>query len=754
MKYLKNLKTQCIIVIFCLMQFSSFAQYKIKVLNGETKHAVISANVYFPDFKTSTLTDSNGIFPIDTKNQSVVIQISSVGYETFFETMTLADDLTVYLKPSHLDLQEVVISGNISKLQGENVMNVTTLNIVDNPEIHGLSLSQKLSGTTGISNFNTGAGIGKPVIRGLSGNRIAVFSQGVRLENQQWGDEHGLGLDENGYEQVEIIKGPASLLYGSDAMGGVLFFTGERYARENSIETSVNSGYNTNTNGWRNTGAFKLSKERFHWNVFGGYTEHQDYKDGNNGFVNNSRFHTGDFKTTVGYTGNKFTTSLKYSFLNEQYGLSEAGEEPAAHINSRKPDFPYQNLTTQIISSENIYFLENNSKLKINIGYVFNNRKEFEEQDEPAALNMNLGTFSYNAKWDLPELNEQWTFTAGIQGMYQNNINKGEELLIPDANTSDIGLFVVSDYYYSGKSYWQVGLRADNRYINGNQHGNADDEDYFPKFSKTYSAFNFSTGVYQILTKTLSLRANLSSGYRSPNMFELLSDGVHEGTNRYETGNSNLKAENNYQADVSLNYKTEHLELFANPYFSYIRQYIFLNPSNEIKEDSPVYYYSQTDAYLYGGETGFHFHPHPLDWLHLEGSYSNTYGQNTGKEYLPLMPSQKINATVRANFASENIIKNFSVYLHEKYSFAQNYVSDYETPTGSYNLINAGLAVDFKLGKQKISFNMAVNNIFNKTYYDHLSRYKQENIYEQGRNLSFKLKIVRFQNLKRSNVQD
>jgi iron complex outermembrane receptor protein len=748
MNHLKNLKTQCIIVILCLIQFNSFAQYQIKVLNDETKQAVASAGIYFPDFKTSTLTDSNGIFLIDTKNQSVVIQISCVGYETFFETMRLDDELTVYLKPSHLDLQEVVISGNISKLQGENVMNVKTLNITDNPETYGISLSQKLSGVTGISNFSTGAGIGKPVIRGLSGNRIAVFSQGIRLENQQWGDEHGLGLDENGYEQVEIIKGPASLLYGSDAMGGVLFFTGERYARENSIESAVNSGFNTNTNGWRNTGAFKLSKECFHWNVFGGYTTHQDYKDGNNSRVNNSRFHTGDFKTTVGYTGSKFTTSLKYSFLNEQYGLSETGEELLLYKNFRKPDFPYQNLTTQILSSENIYFLENDSKLKINIGYVFNNRKEFEEQNEPAILNMNLGTFSYDAKWDLPKLNDQWTLTAGIQGMYQSNVNKGEEFLIPDANTSDIGLFAVADYYYSGKSYWQIGLRADNRYINGTQYGAPDEEDYFPKFSKTYSAFNFSTGVHHILTRAISLRANISSGYRSPNMFELLSDGVHEGTNRYEIGNFDLKAENNYQADVSLIYKTEHLELFANPYFNYIRQYIFLNPSNEIRDNLPVYYYSQTDACLYGGETGFHLHPHPLDWLHLEGSYSNTYGQNTENKYLPLMPSQKINATVRANFTSENIIKKLSVYLQEKYSFAQNYISDYETPTDSYNLINAGFAFDFNLGKQKISFNMAVNNIFNKTYYDHLSRYKQENIYEQGRNLSFKLKISRIQNFR------
>ncbi|WP_158648534.1 TonB-dependent receptor, partial [Candidatus Symbiothrix dinenymphae] len=181
------------------------------------------------------------------------------------------------------------------------VANFTKLNWTNRAEISGLSLSQKLAGVAGISNLSTGTGIGKPVIRGLSGNRIAVFAQGTRIENQQWGDEHGLGLDENGYEQVEIIKGPASLLYGSDALGGVLYFSDALYAKGNSLEGTFGSEYNSNTNGWRNTGASKLSKNCFHWNAFGGYTTHEDYRDGNHDAVPNSRFHTGDFKTSLGY---------------------------------------------------------------------------------------------------------------------------------------------------------------------------------------------------------------------------------------------------------------------------------------------------------------------------------------------------------------------------------------------------------------------------------------------------------------------
>ncbi|GHT20168.1 TonB-dependent receptor [Bacteroidia bacterium] len=623
---------------------------------------------------------------------------------------------------AHYDLEEVVVAGSRSKLEDKSVANVTKLNLSNSAEISGLSLSQKLAGVAGISNFSTGTGIGKPVIRGLSGNRIAVFAQGTRIENQQWGDEHGLGLDENGYEQVEIIKGPASLLYGSDALGGVLYFSDALYAKGNSLEGTLGSEYNSNTNGWRNTGAFKLSKNRFHWNAFGGYTTHEDYRDGNHDAVPNSRFHTGDFKTSLGYTGEKIISSLKYSVLSEKYGLVAPDEEGA----------PFQKLTTHIISSENTCFFEDASKLKINLGYVFNNRKEFEDGDI-AALDMNLGTFSYDAKWYLPKWNERWTFTLGTQGMYQTNANKGEEMLIPDATTADIGVFGVSEYYYTEKSHWQIGLRFDGR--------NIDSEE----FTENYTAFNFSTGIVQSLRENLSLRANLSSGYRTPNMFELLSDGVHEGTNRYEIGNRALKTENSYQMDVSLDFKNEHVELFLNPYFNYIRHYIFLQPSDEILEEQPVYYYSQADACLYGGEAGFHFHPHPLDWLHVEGSYSNTFGEKTDHEDLPLMPTQKLNATVRANFSPNNstskILRKFSAYLQEQYSFAQNSIAEYETATPAYNLVNAGLAFEFQCGKQKIKFNAAVNNIFNTVYYDHLSRYKQEGIYDRGRNLNLKVSV-------------
>ena len=635
-------------------------------------------------------------------------------------------------------LQEIVVSGYSSRLQGENVTNVEKLSLRETP-FQGISLSDKLTNIAGLDNYSTGTGIGKPVIRGLSGNRIAVFSQGVRIENQQWGDEHGLGLDDNGYEQVEVIKGPASLLYGSDALGGVLFFADERYAEKNSIETALSSEFHSNTLGLRNAGAFKISKNKLHFNWFGVYTTHKDYTDGYNHFVPNSRFNTGDIKSTFAYTGDKYITSLKYNYLNEKYGLTETGEETGSgYRNGRIPEMPYQNLNTHLLGWENTLLFDKNSKLKLDFGYVFNKRQEFEEksgnetqeQGEKAALEMNLNTFSYSGKWYSPRW-DQWELIAGSQGMYQTNRNHGEEILIPDASTVDVGAFAMTNFYYGEKAFWQSGIRLDNRNIQTTD----------KTLNNNYFAFNFSSGIFQPFTQKLSLRTNISTGFRSPNMFELLSDGVHEGTNRYEIGNRELKTENSYQVDATLDYKTLHFEGFISPYFNYIRNFIYLQPTAQVINNIPVYNYLQTNAFLYGGEAGFHLHPHPLDWLHIECSYANTLGQDINKNYLPLMPSQKLKANVGVIFTHQTVLKKYSFYVQNVYSFAQNFVSEYETKTPAYNLLNAGTELEFQFGKQRLLFNLSANNMLNTKYFDHLSRYKNEGIYNMGHNFVVKLTL-------------
>ena len=721
----------------------SKGQIKITVFDNETQSPVAYAAIYYPDLKTGTCADSLGNAVLNVKQQRLLIQVSAVGYKTYLNTITASQpELAIYLEPSHLHLHEVVISTSSQKLQNENLMNVTSLKLNSIENNSSLSLPEKLATLPGMSQLSTGAGIGKPVIRGLSGNRVAVFSQGVRVENQQWGDEHGLGLDDNGYESVEIIKGPASLLYGSDALGGVLYFVDERYARQNSTEGKINSQFFSNTVGFRNNASFKLSKNNFHWNVFGGYTNNKDYSDGNNFNVPNSRFNTADLKTAFGFTIKKWTSALRYNYLNENYGLTEIDSSSLSNYeDQRAVKFPYQHLQTHLLSSENTLFIKE-SKLKINVGNVFNNRQELEEDgNDQAALELNLNTVSLNARWYSPEIKEKWSFIAGTQEMFQTNANRGEEILIPDATTLDIGFFGTAAFHYKEQSNIQAGLRFDNRTINGEQNGEPGDEDFKPSFTKKFPSINFSLGAVHHFKKYLSIRANLSSGFRAPNTFELLSNGVHEGTFRYEMGDISLKSENSYQLDASLNYESEHFEFFVNPFVNYLLHYIYLQPDDSMIDGFPVYHYRQTSAILLGGEGGLHFHPHPLDWLHIEVNYSTVFGNDENGSPLPLVPSQKINSALRVEFKAKKVLQRFNACLQHIYSFRQNRIAEFETETPGYYLLNAGIGFVFKFGKQELFLSAGVSNLLNTTYYDHLSRYKTEGIYNIGRNFTVGLSV-------------
>src|SRR5690606_16910046 len=210
---------------------------------------------------------------------------------------------TIYVELTHaaIEMDEVIVSTPFHKLQSENVMKVAQANVKKLKTQGAITLSDGVSQIAGVETLSTGVGIGKPVIRGLSGNRVLVYTQGIRLENQQFGGEHGLGINDAGIESVEVIKGPASLLYGSDALGGVLYLNPEKFAASNTYKADVNLDYYTNTDGYSANAGYKKSADRFKFLIRGAHTSHADYKAGNNLYTTNSRFAEYDLKTGIAY---------------------------------------------------------------------------------------------------------------------------------------------------------------------------------------------------------------------------------------------------------------------------------------------------------------------------------------------------------------------------------------------------------------------------------------------------------------------
>ncbi len=711
-----------------------------KVMDASNDSPLAGVSIYLPQLERGTMTNDEGFYTLhNLPNGNYKLLASYIGFQTYSKTILMDSGeikLDIVLAQSAIEIEEVIVSTPFHKLERENVMKVEHANITELRSKGAITLSEGITNIAGVENVSTGIGIGKPVIRGLSSNRVLVYAQGIRLENQQFGDEHGLGTSDFGVESVEVIKGPASLLYGSDAMGGVLYLNPEKFAMPNTTGGDVNLNYYSNTTGLGSNAGIRHSSEKIKYLLRGGIVSHTDYKTGEGEKVTNSRFTEYDLKAGIGYQARVFKTEIRYNYNRADLGIPE---EIGEQTTERSPDLPYQKIGTHILSSKtNVFF--NRSSLEAILGFIGNDRKEFEDSQDPA-LHMKLNTLNYNVQYHLP----QWGIVetiVGAQGMHQTNRNFGEELLIPDADTDDIGAMATSHIHISDKSDLQLGIRFDHRNIAGKEHGSIGEEEYRPELKRNYNSFNGALGLKQDLSKNILARINLASGFRAPNLGELTSNGVHEGTNRFEIGNPNLSNEQNFQADLSLEYKSEHVEFFVNAFHNSISDFIFLEPTGDFNDLDPIYMYRQQDATLYGGEIGFHLHPHPLDWLHLESSFESVTGKLKNGGYIPLIPANSFTNTLRVEFDKNTLISHDCyAFLTVRSVLKQDNTSNFETPTSGYNLLSMGLGGTITVFDRPMQVQISGNNLLDKSYVAHLSRLKADGIPNIGRTINMGISI-------------
>ncbi|HEX8562812.1 MAG TPA: TonB-dependent receptor [Flavobacterium sp.] len=706
------------------------------VTDAENK-PLAGVSVYAPDLHKGTITDDNGKFVLNNLPENQIrVQFSYLGYVGHTLNVGLKQletTILIVMQSNVHQMDEVIVSTAFNRVQSQNVMKVEHASVKSLQHQGAATLAEGLATIPGVSQISTGTAIGKPVIRGLSGNRVLVYSQGVRLENQQFGGEHGLGLNDSGIESVEVIKGPASLLYGSDALGGVLYFNPEKFADANTTKADLSQRVFSNTLGSNSSVGFKTSGDKWKFLLRGGYLTHSDYRIPSGERVTNTRFNETDIKSAIGYSDGKFSTIFRYNFNNLDTGLPEEGI--GLQSTQKKPLYPKQEVSNHIASLQHTHYF-GKSSVEMNLGYILNDRKEFEEDAAPA-LQMKLETLNYDLKYRLPTLGKV-DFIAGVQGMNQTNVNFGEELLIPDAVTTDFGIFTTARFEWKANVV-QAGLRFDNRRVESSSHGGFGDEGYFAAVARSFNSYNASAGFKTNINEKLTLRLNVASGFRAPTLAELTSNGVHEGTNRYEIGNAALKNEQNFQYDLNLEFKNTHFEFFVNGFYNHINDYIYTNPTGEFNAEDPVFLYAQQNARLYGGEAGIHLHPHPLDWLHYESTFESVHGEQTNGDYLPLIPANNWNNTLRAEFKFKNWLTEGFAKVHLSHTFSQPDNGEFETATGSYTLLNAGVGGKIQFGKNNFELNVTGTNLFDQSYVSHLSRLKPDGIPNIGRNIILSL---------------
>lgn len=739
------------LILFLVFSVFGYGQQSISGIVTDTKNNPLTGvDIYIEELQKGISTNNAGLFKLTNLPNAFKITATFIGYETQTKTINLTQNETVLnftLEEAIFKMEEIIISTPFNKLQSENVMKVERATVQQLKNKGVATLIEGISTIAGVSQVSTGIGIGKPVIRGLRGNRVLIYTQNIRLENQQFGDEHGLGIDESSIESIEVIKGPASLLYGSDALGGVLYFNPTKFARENTLNFNFNQKYFSNTLGNSTTFGVKKSYTSWKYITSGSYNSHSDYKIPNGSKVTNTRFNETIFNSAINYNNNLFSSTLRFNLNNTTVGIPD---NIGIQNNRKTPLLPFQDLNNKMVSFNSILFLRN-SKVTSTFGYTDNDRKEFEEHEKEIenahnqpldpALHLKLKTLSYDLKWHLPKF-QKFETIIGIQGLHQINKNYGEEILIPNAEMNDFGLLLTSSYDWDGNSI-QGGIRFDTRSLMTEKHTiiHEDKEHIFEAIDKSFKNITASLGYKTTIFKKVISRFNFASGYRAPNLAELTSNGVHHGSNRFEIGNNNLKSEQNFQSDIALEYNTNHFEFFVNGFYNHINNYIFISPTGELKEENYIYQYRQDKAKLYGGEFGFHLHPHPLDWLHLNSTYEFVIGKQNNENYLPLIPANKLTNTLRSEFNNTKKLENGFIAITLETTFKQSKISEFEIPTNSYSLINIGAGGKITLSKIDFNINFNINNLLNKEYISHLSRLKTDEIYNIGRNFIASVKF-------------
>ncbi len=709
-----------------------------------------SAIVYLPDLNIQALSDGNGDFRIDNIPRGYYsVQVLKPGFTSFSGLIFISDTLTrklIYLKAGNNNLEEIVVYGNQQDKRSETSNNIEVLDSRTMRDMGALNLSDGIAKLPGVNQLSTGAGISKPVIRGLFGNRIQTVLLGMRFDNQQWQDEHGLGLSDMGVDRIEIIKGASSLFYGSEAMGGVLNIISEKPAPLNKTQSDVSTRLFSNTYGYAVDAGVKRSTQKINWGIRLGTESHADYSDGNGTRILNSRFGGNMAKVFIGFKNRHWVSENNYllsqnnfGFLMDAYQLYDKPDDRLA----RNFERPHHTVIMNMVTSQNTFLLRA-SKLKINLGTHINNRQE-QEGAGGISLDILLKTYSGLFLW-VKNFNQSTELSIGSQDQFQTNENLGSRVIVPDANLGEASLFA----YLKKKAKFIVaegGLRYDLKNIRTFEtqslnNGSLNNPGYnIVPVNKTYNTVNGAIGLSVFDTKHFNAKLNITSGYRGPNLAELSSNGLHEGSLRYELGNVNLKIEQNLCADIYYEYYTNWITVFADAYLNDFFNYIYLQPDSSDYLGFRIYKYVQKDAVIKGVEGGVKIHPATLKFIRLNSSYSGIQGQTEDKEYLPFIPAQKINNELRLQKDRLKSLKNSFISIGYTYVFAQNKPNQFETKTASYQLVNAGIGTEFSNEKKKLIISLSGNNLLNEVYYDHLSRFKYFGIYNIGRSVSVNLKF-------------
>ena len=808
---MKNLKNYLIIILCLYTSLVAFSQNIItgKVNSAKDSSVLVGVTVYIPDLKLGAATDINGNYTIkNVPKGSFLAVVSYIGYASQTKEISVEETAIVNftLEESGTSMTEVVVTGVSSATeQRNNPIPVSIVNQKDFLQNSATNIIDAIATAPGVSQMTLGPNISKPFIRGLGYNRVVTVNDGVRQEGQQWFDEFGIEIDEYSVNKVEILKGPASLSYGSDAMAGVINMLAAPPLPEGQIKGNVIGNFQSNNGLIAGSANIAGNVKGFIWDVRYTTKMAHDYQNKYDGYVANSAYSENNAKALVGINRKWGYSHLTVSSFDLKMGIIEGARDSATgkflqHFQVPGPgdslgiapssgfkkynNFPviHQHIRHYKAVLDNS-FIVGSGRLNLRLGFQQNQRQEANDLTQGDVYNnyFFLRTLNYDLRYVFAEKNH-FEMSIGINGMGQNSQNLGTAFVIPEYSLFDIGGFAIAKKTFKklsvsgglryemrnlqGKDLW---VDSTGKRLSGAEPNGLHD---FTAYTSNFSGLSGSFGATYDITKLFYAKLNISRGYRAPTAAESGANGIHDGTPFYEIGDHNLKAESSMQYDLSLGMNSKDIWFEVTGFVNNINNYIFAEKlhsvlgGDSIRSDpalaltpGPAFKYVQGNAVLSGGEVVLNIRPSNLRWLNFDNSFSYVSAvqknQPDSTKYLPYTPPPKYRTELKFILTKGKILKNAYVKIGLDYYFKQDkiyYKYGNETVTPAYGLLNAGIGGDIctKNGSTLFSLFIYGSNLTDVAYQSNMSRLKYTDpnnvtgrigVYNMGRNISFKILI-------------
>lgn len=790
-----------LVVGMYVLFFSSFAQthYELKgrAVN-ENNRPLAGASVFLYPVNIGTTTDANGNFVIDRLlNGKYKVEVSFIGYRTHFDTISVFSNTTynIQLNLATLSLQEVVVTDNYAEeRKKEESLNIEIVNDDYLKQNLGGSLMTSLERLPGITTIDIGSGQSKPVIRGLGFNRVVVIENNIKHEAQQWGADHGLEIDQYSVDNIEVIKGPASLMYGSDAIGGIIDMKNRKVPAENSFGGTIDVTGKTNNDFLGTSVSVYGRKKRIFADFRATILDYGDYKvptDSVDIYSYRAALYENHLRNTAGRELNlhlsfgivqkhfqsKFYLSNVYSksgFFANAHGLEPRNVDSDFHDKSNKDiHYPYQTVN-HFKAINNSFYRWEKSKLEFDLGFQRNFRQEWSQYVQhgympaifPDTLDFNEDlerqfekyVYSGNMKY-LFGFSDKTDFNFGLNSDFQDNRIDGRGFIIPAYRQFSFGVFFVAKHNITHNSLVQAGIRYDYGNIVTSEY-----DDWFPSpvvengdttmqylqraahINRTFSNFTWSVG-YNFNPGKWLFKTNIGKSFRMPIAKELAANGVNYHHFSYEVGDSELSPEISYQLDVGIEYSSRKLAIGMTPFVNYFSNYIYLNPTSEhdrlYGNGNQVFYYTQGRVFRYGLELHAHYELFTQVQLGVIGEYlysEQLSGEKKGFT-LPFSPPPSGIFNIKYHKPKIKFVENAYLSIDFRITAPQNNIVPPEEKTNDYQIINIGFGGNIMMRNQIIRISMQVQNLLNTKYFNHTSYYRLINVPEPGRNFIINISI-------------